>query len=118
MPTRGRVLAIDGETAVVRAELYDVRVTNARAHLEAGRPRRARDPDRSLRAHGDLPAPGAEVTRMPRRRVDLLRARAAALAKVREVFAQRGFLEVETPLLVPRPAWRSTSTRSPPAPAT
>jgi len=102
MRTRGRVLAIDGDTAVVRAERYDVRVTNApRAwkpgdHVEL-------ETQKILRAHGDLPAPGAEVTRMPRRRVDLIHARATALAKVREVFAQRGFLEVETPLLVPAP---------------
>jgi lysyl-tRNA synthetase class 2 len=102
MPTRGRVLAIDGETAVVRAELYDLRVTNApRAwkpgdHVEL-------ESQRVVRQHGEQPAPGAEVTRLPRRRLDLLRARAKALARVREVFAQRGFLEVETPLLVPAP---------------
>lgn len=100
--TRGRVLAIDGDTALVRAELYDVRVTNApRAwkpgdHVEL-------ESQQVIRAHGATPAPGAEVTRMPRKRVDLLRARARALAKTREVFAQRGFLEVETPLLVPSP---------------
>jgi elongation factor P--(R)-beta-lysine ligase len=41
--------------------------------------------------------------RMPRQRVDLVHARARALAKLREVFAARGFLEVETPLLVPSP---------------
>src|SRR5689334_25400035 len=41
--------------------------------------------------------------RLPRARLDKLRARATALAKVREVFGQRGFLEVETPLLVPSP---------------
>ena len=100
--TRGRVLAIDGDTAVVRSELYDVRVTNApRAwkpgdHVEL-------ESQQVIRSHGATPAPGAEVTRMPRARVDRLRARARALAKTREVFAQRGFLEVETPLLVPAP---------------
>jgi lysyl-tRNA synthetase class 2 len=100
--TRGRVLAIDGDTAVIRAELYDLRVTNApRAwkpgdHVEL-------ESQQVLRAHGDTPAPGAEVTRMPRKRLELVRARARALAKTREVFAQRGFLEVETPLLVPSP---------------
>lgn len=102
MRTRGRVLAIDGDTAVVRAELYDVRITNPARAWKAG-DHVELETQQVVRAHGDLPAPGAEVTRMPRRRVDLLRARAAALAKVREVFAQRGFLEVETPLLVPAP---------------
>ena len=70
--TRGRVLAIDGDIAVVRSELYDVRVTNApRAwkpgdHVEL-------ESQRVIRAHGDTPAPGAEVTRMPRKRVDTSR---------------------------------------------
>ena len=48
-----------------------------RRALAARRSRRARDASRSCAPHGDdYPAPGAEVTRMPRRRVDLLRARA------------------------------------------
>src|SRR4030095_6973823 len=54
-------------------------------------------------AGGEYPAPGSEVMRLPRTRVDALRARATALATLREVFASRGFLEVETPLLVPSP---------------
>jgi lysyl-tRNA synthetase class 2 len=41
--------------------------------------------------------------RMPRRRLELVRARAAALARIRTFFADRGYLEVETPLLVPSP---------------
>jgi len=102
MRTRGRVLAKDGDTAVVRADLFDVRVTHAPHgwrpgdHVEL-------ESQQVVRVHGDAPTPGAEVLRLPRRRLDLLRARAKALAKVREVFAQRGFLEVETPLLVPAP---------------
>jgi lysyl-tRNA synthetase class 2 len=102
--TRGRVIAIDGETAIVRAEQFDLRITNV---AKDWRPGDLVDVDRPavLRAGGggDYPAPGSEVMRLPRARIDKLRARATALAKVREVFASRGFLEVETPLLVPSP---------------
>jgi lysyl-tRNA synthetase class 2 len=102
--TRGRVIAVDGDTAIVRAEQFDLRITNPAKSWRAGD---LVDVDRAavLRTHtgGDYPAPGNEVMRLPRARLDKLRARATALAKVREVFAQRGFLEVETPLLVPSP---------------
>src|SRR3954471_3464181 len=102
MPTRGRVLAVDGDTAVVRTDQFDVRVTHVPRAWKPG-DHVVLESQQVVRAHGALPAPGPEVTRMPRRRIDLLRARAKALAKVREVFAQRGFFEVETPLLVPAP---------------
>jgi len=104
VPTRGRVIAIDGETAIVRAELFDLRVTNAAQDwrpgdlVDVGVPTIVRP-----FAGGDYPAPGSEVMRMPRGRLDKLRARATALATLRQVFAERGFLEVETPLLVPSP---------------
>jgi len=102
--TRGRVIAIDGDIAIVRAEQFDIRITNA---AKDWRPGDLVDVDRPavLRAHpgGDYPGAGSEVMRLPRARLDKLRARATALAKVREVFASRGFLEVETPLLVPSP---------------
>jgi lysyl-tRNA synthetase class 2 len=102
--TRGRVIAIDGDTAIVRAEQFDLRVTHPGKTWRAGD---LVDVDRAavIRAFGgpDYPAPGSEVMRLPRARLDKLRARATALAKVREVFAARGFLEVETPLLVPSP---------------
>ena len=104
MGTRGRVIAIDGETAIVRAEQFDLRITNA---IKTWRPGDLVDVDRAavLRTYGggDYPAPGSEVMRLSRTRLDKLRARAQALAKLREVFAERGFLEVETPLLVPSP---------------
>jgi lysyl-tRNA synthetase class 2 len=102
--TRGRVIAIDGDTAIVRGELFDLGITNA---ARAWRPGDIVDIDRGavLRSFGggDYPAPGSEVMRLPRGRLDKLRARATALATVRDVFAERGFLEVETPLLVPSP---------------
>ncbi|HEX5063547.1 MAG TPA: EF-P lysine aminoacylase EpmA [Kofleriaceae bacterium] len=104
MGTRGRVIAIDGDAAIVRAELFDLRITNP---AKDWRPGDLVDVDRPavLRTHpgGDYPAPGSEVMRLPRARVDKLRARATALAAVRSGFASRGFLEVETPLLVPSP---------------
>ena len=58
MRTRGRVLAKDGDTAVVRADLFDVRVTHPPAawrpgdHVEL-------ESQQVLRAHGNTPTPGA-----------------------------------------------------------
>ena len=49
------------------------------------------------------PDAGTEVARMPRARLEALAARARAQAAVREMFAARGFIEVEAPLLVPSP---------------
>jgi len=49
------------------------------------------------------PAPGSEVMRTPRARLTALADRARCLAETRAFFAARGFLEVETPLLVPSP---------------
>ncbi|HSS00112.1 MAG TPA: EF-P lysine aminoacylase EpmA [Kofleriaceae bacterium] len=98
---RGRVLAIDGEIAIVRGERRDVRVV-ARP---SWRPGDLVDGDAVIRPFGggDYPGPGTEVARLSRRRLALLEARGAALAAVRRFFAERGFLEVETPLLVPSP---------------
>jgi lysyl-tRNA synthetase class 2 len=104
VPTRGRVLAIDGDTAIVRGEQFDLRITHPAKAWRAGD---IVDVDRGavIRSFGggDYPAPGSEVMRMPRARVEAIRARATALRTLREVFAARGFLEVETPLLVPSP---------------
>jgi elongation factor P--(R)-beta-lysine ligase len=102
--TKGRVIAIDGSQAIVRCAQFDLRVTHPPG---AWKPGDHVDVDRATVVRsfpgGDYPGPGSEVMRMPRARVDHVHARARALAKLREVFAARGFLEVETPLLVPSP---------------
>ncbi len=51
----------------------------------------------------DYPAPGSEVARLPRARVETLMARARATAAVRAFFAARGFVEVDVPLRVRAP---------------
>ncbi|HEU4728788.1 MAG TPA: EF-P lysine aminoacylase EpmA [Kofleriaceae bacterium] len=100
-PIRGRVLAIDGELAIVRGERSDARV-RARP---GWRPGDLVDGEAVVRPFGggDYPAPSTEVARLPRSRLERLAARAEALAALRRFFADRGFLEVETPLLVPSP---------------
>jgi lysyl-tRNA synthetase class 2 len=98
------VLAVDGSTAVVRCERFDLRVTNV---PRAWRPGDLVDVDRQtlvrVGSGAAYPGPGSEVMRMPRSRVDALFARARALATLRSWFAAAGFTEVETPLLVPSP---------------
>jgi lysyl-tRNA synthetase class 2 len=98
---RGRVLAIDGDLAIVRGERCDARVP---AH-PGWRPGDLVDGDAVVRAFGggDYPGPGTEVARLPRPRLANLAARSTALAALRRFFAERDFLEVETPLLVPSP---------------
>jgi lysyl-tRNA synthetase class 2 len=109
--TRGRVIAIDGDMTIVRGE----RGSTAVIRVEGMDGRMPPDPgwrvgdlidgDRVVRAFGDgaYPEPSTEIARMPPARVENIFARAKALAAVRAFFAQRDFLEVETPLLVPSP---------------
>lgn len=52
---------------------------------------------------GDYPEPGCESARLSRRRWDFLRARARMMATVRAFFAQRDFVEVDTPVRVRAP---------------
>jgi lysyl-tRNA synthetase class 2 len=98
---RGRVLAIDGDVAIVRGERGDARVTAG-----AGwRPGDLVEGPRVVRAFGgvDYPDPTTEVARLPRARMAALHARAIALRALRELFDAREFVEVETPLIVPSP---------------
>ena len=96
---KGRVLAIDGDIAVVRGQRADVRIPAGDLGpgdlVDGGVVRRYEGPP--------YPAPGTEVARLTRRRMDYLHARAVALAEVRAFFASRDFVEVETPLVVPSP---------------
>ncbi len=103
-PARGRVIAIDGDTAVVRTDRADLRIAGAPPRWRPG-DLVAVDQLKIVRrgAKRDYPAPGTEVMRMPRPRMEALRGRAHVLARVREFFAQRDFVEVETPLIVPTP---------------
>lgn len=104
MTRRGRVIAVDGDDAILRGERADVRVTS-RAGWTPGDIVDLDDPAVVVRPFpgGDYPAPRSEVARMPRARLAALAARARALAALRAFFADRDFLEVETPLLVPSP---------------
>jgi lysyl-tRNA synthetase class 2 len=98
---RGRVLAIDGDQAIVRGERRDARV----AAQPGWRPGDLVDGAEVVQPFrgGDYPGPATEVARLPRARLALLAARGAAIAALRRFFAARDFLEVETPLLVPSP---------------
>jgi lysyl-tRNA synthetase class 2 len=100
-PARGRVLALDGDTAIVRGERRDFRV-RARP---GWRPGDLVDGEAVVQPFGggDYPAPTTEVARLSRQRLDFLCARAAGLAALRRFFAARDFIEVETPVLVPSP---------------
>jgi elongation factor P--(R)-beta-lysine ligase len=97
---RGRVLAVDRsvQMAIVRGERGDARVP-------AGdwNPGDLVDGDVVRPFAGDFPAPHHETARLSRARLANLQARAKALAALRTFFAERGFTEVETPLLVPSP---------------
>jgi lysyl-tRNA synthetase class 2 len=128
---RGRVLAVDvdEQMAVLRGERGDARVPADPAWRagdlveigegggggggegeggaaggagggggEAGGSRRVRPYDGP-----PYPGPGTEVARLPRARVERLHQRARATAALRAFFDGEGFLEVETPLLVPSP---------------
>jgi lysyl-tRNA synthetase class 2 len=99
--TRGRVLGIDGDVAVIRGERADTRVM-ARPGWKAGE---LVDAELVVRSYDGPPYPGpqTEVARLPRARMAALQARATALAALRGFFAARDFVEVETPLLVPSP---------------
>jgi lysyl-tRNA synthetase class 2 len=103
---RGRVIARTGDTLLVRTRGGDVRVRVAFdcepgdliEHLPGDQPRVVRS---YLR--GDYPTPETETARMTPARLRLLEKRARCLAAMRRFFAERDFLEIEAPLLVPTP---------------
>jgi lysyl-tRNA synthetase class 2 len=98
---RGRVIAVDGELAIVRGERGDARV-----RTRAGwRPGDLVEGDAVVQPFrgGDYPGPATEVARLPRERLTRLIARGVAMAALRRFFADRDFLEVETPVRVPSP---------------
>lgn len=108
MILRGRVLAVDGAQLLLRTGDADVPcVVPPGLALAPGDlvERDAAGTWRRLRAFpgGDYPTPTTEVARLPRARLRNLAARSTALAAARAVFAARGFVEVETPLVVPQP---------------
>jgi lysyl-tRNA synthetase class 2 len=112
---RGRVLVADATGLLVRTAGADVRIAVPPALLARGAamPRpgdlveiAAGGSDaRVVGAHGGdaYPGPDAEVRRLGRRRIAHLEARARIMAALRGFFATRGFLEVDTPLVVPSP---------------
>ncbi|HET9993326.1 MAG TPA: EF-P lysine aminoacylase EpmA [Kofleriaceae bacterium] len=99
---RGRVVALIDGAAVVRLQRGSVTVAGAPASWRVGM-----FVDVATRevigGREHLPTNASEVTRLSPERVALLEARARGLATVRAFFAERGFLEVETPLIVPSP---------------
>jgi len=97
--TLAEVTAIaPGDLVVLAGRLASGRLEGARV-LEKATPRR---PPLSRSASAE--APRGETDRLSGRGVARgLAARAAALAAIRGFFAERGFLEVETPAVVPSP---------------
>ncbi len=98
---RGRVLAIEAGSAIIRGERGEVSVpADPSWHpgdlIDAGR-------RVGTYAGPAYPGPSTEVARLPRTRMTMLQHRATALAALRDFFAARDFLEVETPLVVPSP---------------
>ena len=104
---RGRVIARDQDTILVRTSTGDVKVKSA-GGAQAGdivEVSGGGEP-RIVRAYlrGDYPTPDTEVARLAARgRLGKLVSRGKAMAAVRGFFAEREFVDVDTPILVPSP---------------
>jgi lysyl-tRNA synthetase class 2 len=103
-PIRGRVVGRDGGVVVLRTQAGELAVPGDAplgALVEA-------DAAGALAVvatpAGEWPAPGSEVARLPRGRLDALRARARALTAIRDVLDRDGFVEIEAPVRIAAPA--------------
>ena len=108
------------DAAVVRGEQFDLRVDARAARLAAGRSRRRRRAGASCArlAATTIPAPGSEVMRLPRARLELLqRARARARRGCARSSRRATSSRSRRRCSCRAPGSRSTSTRCPPATA-
>ena len=99
---RGRVVALLDGAAIVRTQRAMLTVADPPASWRIGMFVVAASRE-VIGGREHLATSSSEVTRLTPARVAALETRARALATVRGFFAERGFLEVETPLIVPSP---------------
>jgi len=99
---RGRVVALLDGAAIVRTQRAMLTVTDPPASWRIGMFVDAETRE-LIGGREHLPTSASEITRLTPARIANLEARARALATLRAFFAERGFLEVETPLIVPSP---------------
>jgi elongation factor P--(R)-beta-lysine ligase len=104
---RGRVIARSGRELLVRASDGDVRV-NVRGTTMAQPGDLIEIRNKALQVvrayvRGDYPTPETEMMRLEQGRRRNLVKRATAMAALRGFFTARGFLEVDTPVLVRSP---------------
>src|SRR3569623_1964589 len=99
---RGRGVALLDGAAIVRTQRAMLTVADPPASWRIGMFVDAASRE-VIGGREHWPTSGSEVTRLTPARVAALEARARARATVRGFFTERGFLVVETPLIVPSP---------------